>query len=337
MPFQPQQVAAALKQAVEQAFDQHGLDSCAGVLGDPRVAQPLAEQIPGAQQLVADVSVYSHAVLHLEGAFEPQLDCDTPLSFIPVPASPGTVKGALAAAMFNHLLGLDTVSYRSENSGEPFVSLVPQAGKGRTVRKSHDKMRGHTDAVTFPFPGTRDEQFYRVAPAPDWVGLVCLRNPNGVPTRVVPVEPLLKQLSATQLAALREPQFTIGAQGTFKKGMIDILGVEHIVDGGALLEGDDNFVFRFSHRRVAPGHEASPEAQQALEAIEAYCANNSQAVVLHPGDLLWVNNRRAIHGRGEVGAAFGGQERWLLRTYGIRPDVLAPDQRYEERAYQLYP
>jgi L-asparagine oxygenase len=94
---------------------------------------------------------------------------------------------------------------------------------------------------------------------------------------------------------------------------------------------------RFSHSSVSPAHEASPEAQGALDAIEAHCAANSLAVVLKPGDLLWVNNRRAIHGRGEVGTAFGGQERWLLRTYGIRPELLAPDQRYVERLYQLYP
>ncbi|MGJ7562314.1 TauD/TfdA family dioxygenase [Variovorax sp. GB1R11] len=337
MTFQPQQLAAILFQAVEQAFETHGLDSCAAVLQDPRVITPIAEKIHSGLELFSSVSIRTHSMLHLSGAFDAGLATDTPLNFIPVPADGGAVRGALAASMLNHLLGLETISYGSENAGHPFVNLVPQVGKGRKVRKSHGGMRGHTDGVTFPFPGTRDETFYRMAPAPDWVGLACLRNPHGVATRVIPMAPLIEQLTPELLTALREPQFVIGAQGTFKEGMLDILGSEHIVDGGALLHGARDFVLRFSHSNVDVAHDASAHAKPALDALEKYCAANSEGVVLNPGDLLWVNNRRAIHGRAEVGAAAGEKERWLLRTYGIRPALLEVDQRYVERPFQLYP
>lgn len=337
MPFQPQQLGVALAQAVDQAFGEYALEGCARVLQDPRVSGAIADGMVGAAELVSDVSIHSHSFLHVPAAFPAGLHTDTPTDFLPVPSDAGVIKGALAATLLNRLLGLDTVSYGSENGGHPFVNLVPQDGKGRKARKSHDGMRGHTDGVSFPFPGTRDEVVMRMAPAPDWVCLVCLRNPRAVPTRVVPVLPLLEQMPPQLLAALREPQFIIQAQGTFTKGMKDILGSAHIVDGGALLVGDQNFVFRFSHSNVDPAPDATPEAQEALDAVEAHCVANSQAIALSPGDLLWVNNRRAIHGRGEVGLGSGGQERWLLRTYAIRPAIVEPDQRYPERLFQLYP
>lgn len=336
MAFQPQQLGAALAQAVEQAYAEYGLQGCARVLDDPRVSSPIAEQMQAAE-LVGDVSVYSHDVLHVPAAFAAELQVDTPGQFIPVPADAGAVKGAMAASLLNHLLQLETVSYRSENQGHPFVNLVPHAGKGRKARKSSQGMRGHTDGVSFPFPGTRDESVMRMAPAPDWVCLVCLRNPRNVPTRVVPVLPLLEQLGPELVQALREPQFVIGAQGTFVDGMTNILGSPHIVDGGALLVGDQEFMFRFSHSNVTAALDAAPQGQAAIDAVEAYCGANGQSVVLSPGDLLWVNNRRAIHGRGEVGQGTGGQERWLLRTYGIRPAIVQPDQRYSDRPFQLFP
>lgn len=337
MALVTQQLANALHLAVEQAVAAYGLTECATVLEDPSFARVVAQSIPGAADLTQDVSVYSQALVHIPSAFMPEVNCDTPETFTPVPVEPGTVKGALAAATLNHLLGLNTVSYGSENDGVPFVSLVPQSGKGRKARKSLKAMRGHTDGVTFPFPGTRDEQYPQMAPAPDWVCLVCIRNPNMVATRVVPVDPLLKQLPPELRRAMTQPQFTIGAQGTFKEGMRRILGEEHIIDGGALLNGEDDYAFRFSHSSVAAGPEASTDAEKVLAAIESYCENSSVAVTLEPGDLLWVNNRRAIHGRAEVGAAVGGHERWLLRTYGIREQLIAPDQRYTDRPFQLYP
>ncbi|CAN7614900.1 TauD/TfdA family dioxygenase [Variovorax paradoxus] len=337
MAFQPQQLGVVLAQAVEHAFGEYGMNGCARVFDDPRASGPIAEQMRGVAELISDVSICTHSYLHVPGAFATGTQVDTPSDFVPVPADVGAIKGALAATLLNRLLGLETVSYGSENQGHPFVNLVPHEGKGRKVRKSREGMRGHTDGVSFPFPGTRDEVVQRMASAPDWVCLVCLRNPRDVPTRVVFVAPLLQQLAPELVEALREPQFVIQAQGTFVKGMTDILGSTHIVDGGALLRGAEDFSFRFSHSNVDVASDASPQAKAALDAVEEFCANNSQSVALKPGDLLWVNNRQAVHGRGEIGDATGGQERWLLRTYGIRPGIVKPDQRYPERLFQLYP
>ena len=117
-----------------------------------------------------------------------------------------------------------------------------------------------------------------------------------------------------------------------------ILEASHIIDGGALLHGErGDWGFRFSHSTVDASQDATDEARAALGWVAGYCATNSEAIVLNPGDLLWVNNRRAIHGRGEVGSDVGGQERWLLRTYGIRPQLLEADQRYIARPFQLFP
>ena len=47
--------------------------------------------------------------------------------------------------------------------------------------------------------------------------------------------------------------------------------------------------------------------------------------MLEAGDLLVVDNRRAVHGRSEFRARFDGTDRWLQRTFVV--DDLAADRR----------
>ena len=333
------EVAALLRSAADKALAEYGLANCGKVLDDPRVIGPIAAKVPkAAKAAITAIKATGGPVIHLSSAFDANCDVDTPQVAIPVPIDPATVRGALAGALLNDLLEQETVSYGSENAGIPFVNLVTLSGTGRRARKSKSAMRGHTDGVCFPFPGTRDGVVQRMAPAPDWVGLICLRNPHAVATRVVPLQKLVASLSAQQLKALASPEFVIQAQGSFLEGMRNILGDAHIVDGGALLHWEGtSWLLRFSHSNVTVAPEGSEIAASALHAIEEYCANNSEAIVLSPGDLLWVNNRQAIHGRSEVGAAVGGNARWLLRTYGVRTSLVLGDQRYTERPFQLFP
>lgn len=336
---QANEVATVLRAAVDEALAVYGLANCTKVLDDPRVSGPLAAKLPqAALAAVAALRATGGPVIHLSGAFDATCGIPTPETSIPAPADPAVVRGALAGALLNALLEQETVSYGSENDGLPFVNLVTLSGTGRRARKSKSPMRGHTDGVCFPFPGTRDSVVQRMAPAPDWVGLICLRNPHDVATRVVPMQNLIDSLPPQQLAALRSPEFVIQAQGSFVEGMRRTLGESHIVDGGALLHGEGAaWELRFSHSNVTVAPEGSEDASSALLAVEEYCANNGEPVVLKPGDLLWVNNRQAVHGRSEVGVTLGGNERWLLRTYGVRTSLVLGDQRYTERPFQLFP
>lgn len=276
---------------------------------------------------------------HLAGVFDAASLVDTPEGFFPVPDTDGTVLGRAAALAVHGLLQLETISYGSENEGNLFVNLVAMPGAGAFAEKSKGGMRGHTDAVSFPFRGEDNPEDGRIAPSPDFVTLVGLRNPKGVPTRLMPLKDVLVRLSPADVEELKKPQFSIRAQRTFRQGTKRILGKEHVViDAPVLKDSSGDIYVRYSHSTVVPTVTGGP-AEQALNKLEAACNASAEAVVVQPGDVLIVSNRLALHGRGEVGDNIGGQSRWLLRTYGLDTSNLQQHKRYppSTSSHMLFP
>jgi hypothetical protein len=265
---------------------------------------------------------------HLRGVFDPSWLVDTPTAFCPVPETVGTIAGRAAALAVHGVLQLETVSYGTENSGNLFVNLVAIPGSGAFAEKSRKSLRGHTDGVSFPFNGEDDPQDSRLAPAPDLVTLVGLRNPNDIPTKVMSLADVLGSLSPSDVAELKKSQYSIRSQKTFVQDMKRILGREHVViDGPILKDFLGRTYIRYSHSNVVPSASGGP-AEQASNNLEAVCNQIAVSVVVQPGDLLVINNRLSLHGRGVVGDEVGGQSRWLLRTYGLDTSNLPAHKRH---------
>lgn len=199
-------------------------------------------------------------------------------------------------------------------------------------------MSGHTDGVTFPIRGYRDPLNDRIAPSPDFVCLSSLRNPKKVPTKVMPLDELMKYLSDEHIEELQKPQYIIGSQLTFRDGMVDILGDELEVDDAQLLYAiHGKWWIRFSHSTTQIANLGESTAQEAMNALKDACAHCAVHLALEPGDIVLVNNRTALHGRSEPGEEYGGQTRWLLRTYGLDTSDLDETQRYDGGSSMLYP
>jgi alpha-ketoglutarate-dependent taurine dioxygenase len=60
------------------------------------------------------------------------------------------------------------------------------------------------------------------------------------------------------------------------------------------------------------------EAKAALEELHRQVNLNLSQVVLERGDLLLIDNFRAVHGRRAFPARFDGRDRWLIRSYLVR-------------------
>lgn len=262
----------------------------------------------------------------------------TPQGFVPVPDAEGTLIARVSAIVALGALGMETVSYGSENDGELFVNLVVLPGDGRSADKSKGGMRGHTDAVTFPFRGQVDVNNPDIAPSPDFVCLSGLRNPDSVRTTVMPMSEVLADLSGDQIEELKKQQFGIRSQTTFIPGMKLILGEEHGIDEAEILldVGDETWV-RYSHSSIRVDEDEQPAAANANAAFAAACLQHCASAVVEPGDILLVNNRLALHGRSDVGGEPGGESRWILRTYGLDTTGLTKGQRYSKPPYMLFP
>lgn len=340
-------LAEAVRTAVDAWMRSASLELCiASVENDPdglgsklavEVGQLLNKKkiaFGGARQL-ANQAPY----LHLRQVFVPSDLSETPKWFNPVPNNKGSLAGRASALAVHRFLHKETVSYGSENDGALFVNIVPIPGDGQYAHKSRKSMRGHTDAVTFPFIGDFDAENGRIAPSPDLVTLIGLRNPDLVPTTVMALEDVLRHLSADVIAELKKNQYSIIAQKTFILGTRDILGDVHtIIDEPLLKDHEAMTLARYSHSSVF-STEPDGTAQRAAEQFELACSQCVQKVVIEPGDLFIINNRLCLHGRGEVGQNKSGEPRWLLRTYGLDTSKLDPNRRHlnGRPSYMLYP
>lgn len=233
-------------------------------------------------------------------------------------------------------VGQQAISYGSESEGTLFVNLVVIPGDGTKAEKSQAPMRGHTDAASFPPRGHLDSNRPNIAPSPDYVCLVGLRNPDYVQTTVMPLSAILAKLSTQHIDELKMPQFNIKAQETFVLGTKRALGESHIAqDVAVLYDIDDQVGVRFSHKRVLA--DDSDAGEEALTAFKTACPECEEDIVIRPGDLLLVSNRFALHGRAEVGGEVGGETRWLLRTYGLLSGAAHQDQFLNGSRFMLFP
>lgn len=276
--------------------------------------------------------------LHLRSIFSTDDLPDTPTVWAPVPTTTGLLATMLAVVLLNRLFGMETISYGSENNGVLFVNLVTLAGTGRVAEKSRASMKGHTDAASFPFRGTEDPDHPRIAPSPDVVFLAAFRNVEKVPTIVMPLQCALDQLNEAHKTVLKGPNLVISSQRSFQKGIEAILGEELLLDGtNVLFDSPEGTWVRYTHSGSVVANLDDSGAVEAKATFEAACAQCAQEIVLKSGDLLVVNNRKALHGRATVGDAIGGKTRWLVRSYGLDTTELADNRRHLEPRHKLYP
>lgn len=324
------------------------LEFCLSALNNP--VELGASLLPAIESVLANIDLtleevqrhaWTNPLLHLKAVFHVHDLPDTPTAFTPVPDVASTVAARACAVACLAALNSDTISYGSENEGHLFVNLVVLPGDDDFADKSKSDMRGHTDGVSFPIRGQLHEFDERVAPSPDFVCLSGLRNPDETITTVMPLSAVLQLLTYDEINELTKPQYVIRPQKTFKRGLRKLFGKDTpLLDAMAgiqlLFEGDQGYWIRYSHSAADTDYD-SQLATQALTRFEQACQACSTSVTISPGDILIVNNRVGLHGRGLVGGEAGGTSRWLLRTYGLDTRGLPPEQRYADSPYKLFP
>jgi Fe(II)/alpha-ketoglutarate-dependent arginine beta-hydroxylase len=143
---------------------------------------------------------------------------------------------------------------------------------------------------------------------PDYFGLMCLRNPDRAVTLIssidaVNLDPHIKEV-------LFRPRFIIKPNLAQKISLTE----SSYQPTSVLFGHEDSPYMRINAVSMHPV-DGDEEARNALETLIQALRDSTVDVVLEPGDCLYINNYKTVHGRKPYRARYDGADRWLKRVY----------------------
>ncbi|MGW7435027.1 TauD/TfdA family dioxygenase [Streptomyces sp. NPDC054849] len=148
----------------------------------------------------------------------------------------------------------------------------------------------------------------------DYVALSCLRNPDRIGTTVVRADRLdlparLSEVLSEKRFRHRPDQSHVGPHG-HSSGAADV---------DAILFGPPELRYlRIDFDDTCAAEEDDHTAQQAIAELYTYVSEAVERVVLEPGDAIFLDNYRVVHGREPFEPRYDGTDRWLKRVNLIR-------------------
>ncbi|WP_369214449.1 guanitoxin biosynthesis L-enduracididine beta-hydroxylase GntD [Streptomyces flavofungini] len=254
----------------------------------------------------------------------------TPTSYASEPTGPEAARATALLLLIGSLMG-DPVSYLTQQRGRMALDVFPIKGHEyqQLGSSSTTNLEWHNEDAFHPLRA-------------DWIMLIGLRNHDRVPTTFAPVQdievdPEVRELlfqerfvilpDESHTAAFNSETTGMGEASWVKEAFEKIAEMNESPRRTAILSGDRDAPFV----RIDPAFmpkDLDASAAAALEAVIAAFDAKLRDVVLAPGDLLIVDNMRAVHGRRPFTARYDGTDRWLRRI-----NVLADLRRAAGRRY----
>lgn len=239
-----------------------------------------------------------------------------------------TLREEIIFSLLAQLLG-DPFGYATLHNGLLVHNIIPiRAYQNEQIAfGSAKELDWHTEEAFHP---------HRSA----YTSLMCLRNPNDAPTTYYDVADL--EIGERDRAVLRRPSFATRPSGSHSaernefEALVPVAEQERAARSFAEIEqlhttpavqpvlfGDDDSPYICVDPDCMTA--LDEEADAALQRLIAEVNRKIQDVALAPGDVLFIDNFRAIHGRKPFAARFDGNDRWLKRMNVARD--LRPSRR----------
>ncbi|WP_322974335.1 TauD/TfdA family dioxygenase [Actinacidiphila epipremni] len=231
--------------------------------------------------------------LLLVGGLPIAADALPPTPHVPESAEPDATLPAAVAMLIGLQLG-EIVAYRDEKRGSLVQNVVPvRALETSQSNGGSVSLEFHTENAYHPH-------------RPDYVGLLCLRPAReGVGTTVASVRRALPLLSDKDVAVLREPRFETAAPPSFRNAD---RSPSHPVLTGHPDDPDIRVDFHATRALDDEGATALHHLGAALESVHG-------DPELRPGEMVFLDNRLVVHGRGAFTPRYDGTDRWLHRVF----------------------
>jgi L-asparagine oxygenase len=139
---------------------------------------------------------------------------------------------------------------------------------------------------------------------PDYVLLLCLRGDANAATLVSPVAPHL--LSEEAHSRLTRPVYMIRADSSYAEHSALRPSAYPVLSGA-----NASLLVRYDPLYTVC---EEPEDKAALNELTQLLGTRALGVTLRRGDLLIIDNRRAVHARRAFSPRYEGADRWIQRT-----------------------
>lgn len=191
------------------------------------------------------------------------------------------------------------IGYLPEHGGDIIQNLLPtREGAYRQVSTSSAvTLAWHTEAAFHPH-------------RPRFLLLLCLRGDPSARTTLCSIHEVVEALSLRTRWLLSEPLYRTAVDESYTGSRSEQLGPLVPV-----LSGDLDTPRMVFDADLMTG--ISTEADSALAELTTTIEEHHTYVVLQAGDLLIVDNSRAVHGRSPFTPRFDGTDRWLQRTFVV--------------------
>lgn len=192
------------------------------------------------------------------------------------------------------------VGYDRERGGQVIQDIFPvRSTEHQQVSSSSKVVLGsHTESAFHPHK-------------PRYVVLLCLRGDDLAATTYSDVRDVVRHLSTEDLATLQTQDFITSVDPSFMANgepdvQVRVRPLTATSSGWSLVY--DELLMRGTTNR----------ATMALAALHQAIRSTMQHVVLATGDILVIDNHRAVHGRTSFTPRYDGTDRWLKRALVVQ-------------------
>jgi len=195
----------------------------------------------------------------------------------------------------------EMIAYEAEGLGCLFQDIVPVKSMSheQTSVGSNTELEIHTE-----------QAFSKLRP--DILCLACLRGDPDALTYILPLHKIMDQMTTEEKLLLREHLWKIGVDLSFKiygkefaegeiRGPIPIIYGEEY---DPHLTFDQDLMFSFNET-----------GEYLLKKIENIYYRDRFQHNLTPGEIILIDNRRAVHGRSPFFPKYDGKDRFLVRCF----------------------
>jgi L-asparagine oxygenase len=191
----------------------------------------------------------------------------------------------------------EIIAYEAEGYGRIFQDIVPiqSMATAQTSLGSNTELEIHTE-----------QAFSKLRP--DILSLACIKGDISAYTYILPVQRIINNMNAEELELLHKPLWKTGVDLSFKLNGHefidgDIRGPMPILDNGQLI---------FDQDLMSGITEKSDKLVNKI--VDIYYKHRIEHN-LKPGEIILIDNNRAVHGRSPFFPKFDGNDRFLIRCF----------------------